>query len=125
MRNLAGTIKDLMNEATTNSHLVINRDTQVKYPYLTYAIETDGPEGNQETMTIQVQLFDYGTSYTQILGLQEELENVFHKRRLTTDNHFLQFVIGTSGNVPTGTENVMRRDIFIQGKIDWRNKQWL
>lgn len=106
MMDLAETIKALMNEATTNSHLGMNHDKEVTYPYLTYAIATDGPDGNQETATIEVQIFDHGTSYARILGLEEELEKVFHKRRVFTPEHFLQFALSTRGNVPTGTENI-------------------
>ena len=124
MLDLAAEIDGLLKEVTPEAYQGTNQAKEVVYPYITYSVNTEGPNGNQEEFYIDIQFFDYGTSYARILGLQEELKGKLHKRRIMAPGSYTQYWVGQGIEVPTTNERIKRRDTTVRGKIDWRNKEW-
>lgn len=105
---------------TTNSHHAINRDTTVTYPYLTFDIDSEGINRNQEGFYIDVDLFDNQTSYARILALEQSLKDHMRDLRLMTDDLYIRFEFNASTKVPTADETIIRRNLRFYAKTDWR-----
>ena len=107
---------------TANSHHAINRDATVTYPYLTYDIDSEAINRNQEGFYIDVDLFDNQTSYARILALEEAVKDHLRDLRLMTDDLYVRFEFNGSTKVPTGDETILRRNLRFYATIDWRKK---
>ena len=108
--------------ATANSHHAINRDTTVTYPYLTFDIDTEAINRNQEGFYIDVDLFDNSTSYVALFTLEEAVKDHLRDLRLMTDELYVRFIFNGSTKVPTGDETILRRNLRFYATIDWRKK---
>ena len=107
---------------TANSHNAINRDQTVTYPYLTFDLDSEALNRNQEGFYIAVDIFDNQTSYSRILELEQQLKDHFRNLTVMTDELYIRFAFNGSNRVPTGDEIIIRRNIRCYAKIDWRNK---
>lgn len=118
MKQLTATLKAV----TPNSHHAINRDATVTYPYLTFDIDSEHINRNQEGFYIDVDLFDNQTSYTRLLTLEGQLKDHLRDKRILTDELSIRFNYNGSTKVPTGDELIIRRNLRFYAIIDWRNK---
>ena len=107
---------------TANSHHAINRDTTVTYPYLTFDIDTEAINRNQEGFYIDVDIFDNSTSYVALFTLEEAVKDHLRDLRLMTDELYVRFIFNGSTKVPTGDETILRRNLRFYATIDWRKK---
>lgn len=99
----------------------INRSEQVSYPYCTFDVDSSMNEDrNQETISIDFDIFDLNTSYINILEVETKLKSqLAYKREMNKDfGAIWSFVRST--NIPTGQDTLLRRSLQFEIIIDWR-----
>ena len=97
-----------------------NRKDEVIYPYLTYQYDSEGLNNHSDTIGIEFDVFDFSTSYERVLKSESDLKRHFNSFKKLTDDVYMRFRFVGSTPVPTGSDNVQRRNIRINCKIDWR-----
>lgn len=98
-----------------------NRKKKVVYPYLTYDFDIESLERNVDGFYIDVDVFDYGESYMDLLELELAVRKHFSWKREMKEGFFYRFEFLRSNRIPTGEDLLKRRQIQLYCKIDWRN----
>ena len=107
---------------TPQAYHAINRQATVTYPYLTFDLDNERIERNVEGFYIDVDIFDHNTSYERVFELEQALKDHFKDLKIMTDDLFVRFLFNGSTKVPTGDETIVRRNIRLYAKTDWRKK---
>lgn len=105
------------------SYNEVNTAPKVKYPYLTYsATDSESLDRNQEGYNVDVDIFDNNSSYAKILTVEDDLKAHFNDYVLLTDDFLVRVEYLRSNKIPTGDDNIKRRNLQFYFKIDWRKK---
>lgn len=107
---------------TSNSHHAINQSATVTYPYLTYVIDGQSLGRNEDGINIDVDLFDRNSSYLNLFNLEESIRDHFRDLRIMTNDLYVQFNFTRSQTIETGDDGLIRRNLQIYAKTDWRKK---
>lgn len=109
-------------QVTSESFHDKNTKTTVDYPYLTYDFDSEEIERNVDGFYIDVDIFDNESSYVKLFQLESDLRAHFKDNTKLTDDLFIRFNFLRSTGIPTGDENIKRRNLQFYCKVDWRNK---
>lgn len=109
-------------QVTSESFHDKNRRETVIYPYLTYDFDSEGIERNVDGFYIDVDIFDNNSSYLNLFQLESDLKAHFKDNIKLTDDLFIRFNFLRSNKIPTGDENIKRRNLQFYCKVDWRNE---
>ena len=99
-----------------------NRSAVVTYPYLTFDFSSEAIERNVDGFYIDVDIFDNNSSYYDVFQVEQALKDHFKDNRKLTDDVFIRFNFLRSNKIPTGDDNIKRRNLQFYCKVDWRNK---
>jgi hypothetical protein len=109
-------------EVTSESFHEKNRKSTVVYPYLTFDFDSEALERNVDGFYIDVDIFDNNSSYMNVFELEDELKAHFKDNIKLTDDLLIRFNFLRSMKVPTGDDNIKRRNLQFYCKVDWRKK---
>lgn len=109
-------------EVTSESFHEKNRKKKVVYPYLTFDFDSEAIERNVDGFYIDVDIFDNNSSYMNVLQLENDLKAHFKDNKKLTDDLYIRFNFLRSMKVPTGDDNIKRRNLQFYCKVDWRKK---
>ena len=97
-----------------------NRSAVVTYPYLTFDFSSEAIERNVDGFYIDVDIFDNNASYYDVFQVEQALKDHFKDNRKLTDDVFIRFNFLRSNKIPTGDDNIKRRNLQFYCKTDWR-----
>lgn len=106
---------------TPESYYDTNRSDEVRYPYFTFDLSSEDLERNVEGFYIDIDIFDSSTSYINLFELEGQIKNHFKDLVILTDDLLLRFSYLRGDNMPTGDDVIIRRNIQLYCKVDWRN----
>lgn len=109
-------------EVTSESFHEKNRKAKVVYPYLTFDFDSEALERNVDGFYIDVDIFDNNSSYMNVFQLEGDLKAHFKDNKKLTDDLYIRFNFLRSMKVPTGDDNIKRRNLQLYCKVDWRKK---
>lgn len=109
-------------EVTSESFHEKNRKKKVVYPYLTFDFDSEAIERNVDGFYIDVDIFDNNSSYMNVFQLENDLKAHFKDNKKLTDDLYIRFNFLRSMKVPTGDDNIKRRNLQFYCKVDWRKK---
>lgn len=115
-------INRVLREIHPESFLSWNHSTEVKYPYLTYEFDYQPVDDIRTEFSVELRLFDYGTSKKNLIQLESKLFDALHKKYIYEDDLNAYIRVGRSLDIPTGNETIQRRDIQLMIKVDWMKK---
>ena len=105
------------------SYNEVNTALKVKYPYLTYsATDSESLDRRQEGYNVDVDIFDNNSSYANILTVEQALKDHFDDYVLLKDEFLVRVEYLRSNKIPTGDDNIKRRNLQFYFKIDWRKR---
>lgn len=111
--------KAVLNE----SYNEVNTAPKVKYPYLTYsATDSESLDRRQEGYNVDVDIFDNNSSYANILTVEQALKDHFDDYVLLKDEFLVRVEYLRSNKIPTGDDNIKRRNLQFYFKVDWRKQ---
>lgn len=103
------------------SYNEVNTAPKVKYPYLTYsATDSESLDRRQEGYNVDVDIFDNNSSYANILTVEQALKAHFDDYVLLKDEFLVRVEYLRSNKIPTGDDNIKRRNLQFYFKVDWR-----
>lgn len=103
------------------SYNEVNTAPKVKYPYLTYsATDSESLDRRQEGYNVDVDVFDNNSSYANILTVEQALKDHFDDYVLLEDEFLVRVEYLRSNKIPTGDDNIKRRNLQFYFKVDWR-----
>lgn len=105
---------------TSNVHHLINRDSDVKYPYITFAVTTTPQDEIRDEHRFELNLFDYGTSRVRLSELDSQIRETLDRKIFKEDEAIYHSRRGLANDIPTGDNTIQRRDIEIVVKQDRR-----
>lgn len=116
-----------LSAAYDNTHKKRNRDSVVRYPYITYGSNRPpGEDRNEENLVIDVQIFDNTTGHSRCYFVAESLRKKFQELVVEHEDFTIRFDVQRGAQnwqeVPTGDPNIQRLEGTIQAKIDWSEK---
>ena len=109
-------------EVTSESFHEKNRKSKVVYPYLTFDFDSEAIERNVDGFYVDVDIFDNNSSYMNVFQLEGDLKAHFKDNKKLTDDLYIRFNFLRSMKVPTGDDNIKRRNLQFYCKVDWRKK---
>lgn len=105
------------------SYNEVNTAPKVKYPYLTYsATDSESLDRRQEGYNVDVDIFDNNSSYANILTVEQALKDHFDDYVLLKDEFLVRVEYLRSNKIPTGDDNIKRRNLQFYFKVDWRKQ---
>lgn len=124
MIDLLAQLTKTLREIYPESYHDRNRKDPVSYPYLTFDLDTEPLDRNQEGVYLDIDLFDQNASYSGLFALEDKIkDNLIYRRDLTNDLSLIFSFLGSS-KIPTADDNLKRRNLRFYIKIDWRNKKY-
>ena len=111
----------LLSGVHAESYLNWNNSTEVRYPYLTYEFDYQPIDDLRTQFSVELRLFDYGTSKKNLIQLESKLNKALHKQYVFNDDLNAYIRVERSMDMPTGNEKILRRDIYLTIKIDMKN----
>lgn len=97
-----------------------NRKDKVVYPYLTYDYDRENVTRERDEITIEIDIFDFNTSYKRVLELEEQIKRHFNGLLKLTEDLYVNFRFVGSNKVNTGSDTVKRRNIRLNVQTEWR-----
>lgn len=105
------------------SYNEVNTAPKVKYPYLTYsATDSESLDRRQEGYNVDVDIFDNNSSYANILTVEQALKDHFDDYVSLKDEFLVRVEYLRSNKIPTGDDNIKRRNLQFYFKVDWRKQ---
>lgn len=101
-----------------------NTSKQVSYPYATYNLDSEPLRRNQDGFYIDVDVFDRSDTTAGVLLLEDKFKDALLFRRELTEDLFLMFSFQGSTKVPTGDDQLKRRNMRFYVTVDWRKKEY-
>lgn len=111
-----------LKEVTTESFHDRNTKAKVIYPYLTFDLNREVIERNVDGFYVDIDIFDNNDSYTRLFELETSLTDHFKDFKKLTDELYVRFNFLGSDSIPTGDDNIKRRNLRFYVKTDWRTK---
>ena len=109
-----------LREVTAESFHEYNTQPSVVYPYLTFDVSGEAISRNVEGIYLDVDVFDNTGSYDRLFELETALKAHFRDYRKMTDDLYIRCDYLRSNPVPTGDQNIKRRNIQFYVNTDWR-----
>lgn len=103
------------------SYHEINRKETVIYPYATFDFDTE-PMEDGEGWYIDIDIFDYNTSYGRVLQAESDLKKFFRGRRRLTEGLFVRYEFQGSNRIDSTNDLIKRRNVRFYCKIEWRKQ---
>jgi hypothetical protein len=122
--DLLKTITSTLRRITPEVYQGYNFKEKVVYPYITFEIEEESIERNQTGTILEMNIFDHDTSWGKTAELEDAIRDALEYRRDLTDTLNLNYRYMGSMNIPTGDEELKRRNIRYYIKTDWRTKDY-
>ncbi len=97
-----------------------NESDNVVYPYMTFSIDGEYLSRQRDGFTVDIDIFDSGSSYKNIFELEERIKKELCFKRILTDDLFVMFDYQRSNTIPTGDKTIKRRNITLYAQVDWR-----
>lgn len=109
-----------------HSQTFLERNTSkvVTYPYATYNFDSEALRRNQDGFYIDIDVFDRSDTTAPVLLLEDKFKDGLLFKRHLTEDLFLVFSFQGSNKVPTGDDQLKRRNIRFYVTVDWRKKQY-
>lgn len=109
-----------------HSQTFLERNTSkvVSYPYATYNFDSEALRRNQDGFYIDIDVFDRADTTAPVLLLEDKFKDSLLFKRHLTDDLFLVFSFQGSNKVPTGDDQLKRRNIRFYVTVDWRTKNY-
>lgn len=109
-----------------HSQTFLERNTSkvVSYPYATYNCDSEALRRNQDGFYIDIDVFDRADTTAPVLLLEDKFKDGLLFKRHLTDDLFLVFSFQGSNKVPTGDDQLKRRNIRFYVTVDWRTKNY-
>lgn len=109
-----------------HSQTFLERNTSkvVSYPYATYNFDSEALRRNQDGFYIDIDVFDRSDTTAPVLLLEDKFKDSLLFKRHLTDDLFLVFSFQGSNKVPTGDDQLKRRNIRFYVTVDWRTKNY-
>lgn len=109
-----------------HSQTFLERNTSkvVSYPYATYNFDSEALRRNQDGFYIDIDVFDRSDTTAPVLLLEDKFKDDLLFKRHLTDDLFLVFSFQGSNKVPTGDDQLKRRNIRFYVTVDWRTKNY-
>ncbi len=109
-----------------HSQTFLERNTSkvVSYPYATYNFDSEALRRNQDGFYIDIDVFDRADTTAPVLLLEDKFKDGLLFKRHLTDDLFLVFSFQGSNKVPTGDDQLKRRNIRFYVTVDWRTKNY-
>lgn len=122
MINFLSLLKAEFRQVTDESYLDTNTKKVITYPYLTYQVSDEAIARNVDGFYIDVDIFDKSKCYVNLYSLEELVKAHFKELDILTDDMFLRFSYRVGNRVDTGDDLLIRRNIQLYCKVEWRNK---
>lgn len=122
MIKFLGRLNEEFLKVSSQSYFMTNTSKKITYPYLTYEVSDENIELNVDGFYIDVDIFNKGTSYVDIFTLENKLKAHFKDLDILTDDFLLRFSYTRANTIRTGDDLLLRRNIQMYCKIDWRKK---
>lgn len=122
MINFLSLLKAEFRQVTDESYLDTNTKKVITYPYLTYQVSDEAIARNVDGFYIDVDIFDKSKSYVNLYSLEGLVKAHFKGLDVLTDDMFLRFSYRVGNRVDTGDDLLIRRNIQLYCKVEWRNK---
>ncbi|EPI05049.1 hypothetical protein D920_00144 [Enterococcus faecalis 13-SD-W-01] len=101
-----------------------NKRKEIIYPYGTFGFDSEPIRRNQDGFYIDIDIFDRSDSYLSLINLEDKLkDHLIFKRSLTEGLNLIFSFLG-SNKVPTGDEQLKRRNVRFYIAVDWRKKEY-
>lgn len=106
------------------TYLERNTSKKIVYPYATYNFDSEPLRRNQDGFYLDVDVFDRSDTTAGVLQLEDKFKDALLFRRELTEGLFLMFSFQGSNKVPTGDDQLKRRNIRFYITVDWRKKEY-
>lgn len=97
-----------------------NKSKEVVYPYITFQLEHEPIDEIRDVFEVTLDLFDYAKSNKKLLELENKLIHSLHRKHEVLDNAIISIRVERSIDIPTADDAILRRNITLKIKIDWR-----
>lgn len=124
MEKLLKELAILLQEIHQESYLEWNRSTEIVYPYATYNFDSEPLRRNQDGFYLDIDLFDRSDTSVGVLLLEDKFKDALMYKRVLTEELNLIFSFLGSNKVPTGDDQLKRRNVRFYIAVDWRKKEW-
>ena len=122
MKELVRQLTEILRDIHSDSFYQMNPKNPVNYPYLTFEIISEWTMRNQESITLEIDIFGSGKSPVSVIELEEKIKDVLIFRRILTDDLLMLFNFQTGLTIPTLVDNLHRRNLTFNILIELRNK---
>ncbi|MCN73767.1 hypothetical protein DSO10_04525 [Listeria monocytogenes] len=124
MEELIRELVSIFQEIHAETFLVTNYRKKIIYPYATFDFDSEPLKRNQEGFYLDIDIFDKNDSFLGLLILEDKLKTALSFKRVLTPELNLIFSFLGSNRVPTGEEQLKRRNIRFYVAVDWRKKEY-
>ena len=125
MESVLTALTTILRDIHPDSYYQMNPKKQLIYPYLTFDYSSNiGEQRNQETASLEIDVFCNGTSPLPAIQLEEKLKDALHMNRTLTDDVGLWFQFNNGQTIPTLVDNLHRRNVTFNLIIEKRRKNY-
>lgn len=114
-------LRDLFQRVFPETHYLKNKSKKVKYPYQTFSLTGEPTRKNGKGFYIDINIFDDNkNSDVAIENALSVMIESFDDFRQFTDKFLIQIEYRSDNPIPTGSDTLLRRELQLYAKIDWR-----
>lgn len=117
-------LESLFRELIPESFYMRNREKEVKYPYMTFALSGEPIRFQGQGFYIDIDIFDDNkSSDVDLLKAVSVIIEKFPDRQpfsQLTDDFLVQIEYRSDTGIPTGSDTLQRHTLQLYTKIDWR-----
>lgn len=98
-----------------------NKSKKIKYPYQTFTLTGEPLRTNGKGFYIDINLFDDNKKgEVRIEKALSHMIEAFENYYELTDKFLVQIEYRNDNAIPTGSDSLLRRDLQLYARIDWR-----
>lgn len=101
-----------------------NRSKTIVYPYATYNFDSEPIRRNQDGFYIDIDVFDRSDTSVGVALMEDKFKDGLIFNRTMTDDLYLKFRFSGSNKIPTGDDQLKRRNVRFYVTVDWRKKKY-
>lgn len=124
MIDFAKALATILQAIHPESFYETNPRKTIVYPYATYNFDSETIRRNQDGFYLDIDIFDRNSSFANLLVLEDALKDGLLFKRVLTDELLLVFSFQGSNKIPTGDEQLKRRNVRFYVAVDWRKKHY-
>lgn len=114
-------LKRTFKAVVSETHYLKNKSKKVNYPYQTFSLTGEPTRTNGKGFYIDVSIFDDGkNSDVDIEKALSSMIEAFEDYHDLTDSFLIQIDYRNDNAIPTGSDSLLRRELQLYVKIDWR-----